>query len=420
MENVGQKWGLTSKILMGLLLGIALGIFLNLMNHPFLQEFLVEGILEVVGKLFINAIKMLVVPLVLVSLIGGVMGIGDLKKLGRVGGKALLFYLVTTALAITVALLLGRLFSPGLGLELETSTPFAAKAPPLFTQIITDLLPQNPFKALSTGNMLQVIVFAILTGVAISSLKGQVERVAELISQSNEIMMKMVHFVMLAAPIGVFALVAKVFAEQGFQVFLPLLKYMGTVVVALLVHLLFVYSGFLRLVGKLSPLIFFKKFYSAMLVAFSTASSNATIPVTMEVVENRMGVSSRVASFTIPFGATINMDGTAIMQGVAVIFISQIYQIPLSLGDYLMVILTATLATVGTAGVPGVGLITLSMVLTQVKLPVEGVALIMGVDRLLDMMRTAVNICGDAIVTMVVAKSEGELNEAIFEGAGPS
>ncbi|MBT7766987.1 MAG: dicarboxylate/amino acid:cation symporter [Bdellovibrionales bacterium] len=423
MSNTEKRTpSLTTMILFALILGLLTGMGLNfLVGHAsepvvyFINSYVINGLFAVIGKMFISSIKMLVVPLVLVSLVVGVAGIGDLGKLGRVGGKTLFFYMMTTGLAITLALLIGKLINPGEGVNIVAEgASFTAKNAPSFTQVLINIIPTNPFDAMVEGNMLQIIFFALLTGMAIASLGKKAEGILSVFQEINEIVMKMITLVMLVAPPGVFCLISKVFATQGLAVLLPLVKYMATVLLVLGVHLMLVYAGALTIFARLSIITFFRKFYPTLLVAFSTSSSNATIPVTMRAVTERLGVSKGISSFSIPFGATINMDGTAIMQGVAVVFISQVYGIDLSLSDFLMVIITATMASVGTAGVPGVGLITLSMVLTQVGLPIEGIALIIGVDRLLDMSRTMVNICGDAIVSIIVSKSEGEFDPKIY------
>lgn len=417
-----KKMGLTTLILISLIVGLVVGILINTTKgiipastNIFITDYIVNGLFHVLGKIFISSIKMMVVPLVFVSLIVGVTGIGDMGKLGRVGGKTLLFYMITTGLAISLALIVAKILGPGVGLSIQPETAdFAARKSPAFAQVLIDIIPTNPIDSMGKGKMLQIIFFSLLTGISIASLGKKAEQILVVFNELNEIVMKMVTIVMLFAPIGIFALIAKVFATQGLSVLLPLVKYMMTVLLVLILHLGLVYSGALVVISRLSVVTFFKKFYSAILVAFSTASSNATIPVTMRTLTQKLGVSKNIASFSVPFGATINMDGTAIMQGVAVIFISQVYGIDLTFTDFLLVIATATLASVGTAGVPGVGLITLSMVLAQVNLPVEGIALIIGVDRLLDMSRTAVNISGDAIVSIIVAKSEGEFDEKVF------
>ncbi|EOD01618.1 dicarboxylate/amino acid:cation symporter [Caldisalinibacter kiritimatiensis] len=412
-----KRMSLTKKILVGLILGALFGLILNKIPSDFIKNTIfVNGILKLVGQIFINSIKMLVVPLVFVSLVCGASAIGDVKKLGRVGVKTLGFYMATTAVAITLALVIAKVINPGIGLDLSNvlkQEPTIGTAKPL-VEVITDMVPQNPIASLANGSMLQIIVFALFTGVTMALIREKAEPVINIFNSLNEIIMKMVKLIMLIAPYGVFALIAKTFATVGFEAMFPLLKYMLAVLLALLIHALFTYMGVLGLLGRLNPIKFFKNMGSAMSVAFSTASSSGTLPLTIETVEKKCGVSKNVASFTLPLGATINMDGTAIMQGVAVIFISQVYGIDLSIQAILTVIFTAVLASVGTAGVPGVGLITLSMVLTSVGLPVEGIALIIGIDRLLDMCRTVVNITGDAVCTIVVAKSEGEFDENVY------
>lgn len=408
---------LTTQILMAMVAGAALGVLIHLTaaDIAFVQSAIVDGVFEVVGAMFVSALKMMVVPLVFVSLVGGVTALGDLRTLGRVGGKAVLFYLATTAVAISIALSLAVLTAPGEGFQ--STAPMAEielKAPPALEQVLIDLVPSNPVAAMASGSMLQVIVFALLFGVAVSAAGERGRHVLNFFNDLNAVIMRMVDLVMKLAPIGVFALIAKTFATQGADVLSPLLGYFLVVIGALLVHSLGTYSAVLYLLGRLDPRVFYAKLRSVLAFAFSTASSNATIPVTLKATEERLGVSNSVAAFTVPLGATINMDGTAIMQGVATVFIAQVYGVDLGLADYLTVILTATLASIGTAGVPGVGLIMLAMVLGQVGLPVEGIALIIGVDRLLDMLRTATNVMGDCMVTCLVAKSEGALDEAIY------
>ena len=277
------------------------------------------------------------------------------------------------------------------------------------------MFPTNPVEAMVEANMLQLIVFSILMGIALCRVGDAGQPVLKLFEGLNDVVMKMVLILMNLAPYGVFALLVKIFATEGIGAIVDLGRYFFTVVLALLIHACIVYPSFLKLLTGLNPLRFFRNIRPAILFAFSTASSSATLPVTMEVAKDRLGINRSVGSFSLPLGATINMDGTAIMQGVATVFISQVYGVDIGLQGYLMVILTATLASIGTAGVPGVGLIMLSMVLGQAGLPVEGIALIIGVDRLLDMMRTAVNVTGDSMVATVVAKSESEMDVATFD-----
>ncbi|MCC5911270.1 MAG: dicarboxylate/amino acid:cation symporter [Clostridiaceae bacterium] len=415
--SVKQK-GLTTKILAGLVLGIVTGIILYFVPEGIFRDtVIVDGLFLLVGQVFLRGIMMMVVPLVFISLVNGSASMGDIKKLGRIGVRTVLFYLVTTAVAISIALGLASIVNPGLGLDLSnvvTSEPTINEGVPL-VEVLIDMVPRNPVAAMSSGNMLQIIVFAVFIGVGLSALGERTKGIVAIFDQLNELIMKMVGFVMLLAPYGVFALIARTFANEGFDVMIPLAKYMLTVIAALIIHAIVTYGGMLKGFTGLSPIRFFKKFFPAFSVAFSTASSGATLPVTIETVEEQIGVSKNVASFTLPLGATINMDGTAIMQGVATIFIAQVYGIELGFSAILTVILTATLASIGTAGVPGVGLIMLSMVLQSVGLPVEGIALIMGIDRLLDMSRTAINITGDAVCSTIIAKAEGEFDQSIFD-----
>lgn len=413
-----KKMGLTTKIFIGLILGAIFGIILHYVipAGTFRDDVLINGLLRLFGRGFVQTIQMLVVPLVFASLVSGSAAIGDVKKLGRIGIKTVSFYMVTTAIAITIALLIAEIINPGIGLDLSqvaTAEPTIGENAGLIA-VLLGIIPTNPVNALASGNMLQIIFFAIFVGIVIAILGEKVKPMTDVILSLNEIMMQMTMLIMKFAPIGVFCLIASTFATTGWDAFVPLLKYMSAVLLGLIVQGAVTYMIMLGVFAKLNPIRFFKNFAPVMNVAFSTASSNATIPVNIETMEERMGVSKSVASFTIPLGATINMDGTAIMQGVAVVFVAQVYGIPLTLPAFLTVILTATLASVGTAGVPGVGLITLSMVLTSVGLPVEGIALIMGIDRILDMARTAVNVTGDAVCTLVVSKSENEFDEAMF------
>ena len=376
--------------------------------------FFVNGVFDLGGKIFIASLKLLVVPLVFVSLVCGASNLSDGSSMGRIGLKTTALYLMTTAIAIALALSIATVIDPGVGINLASTTEFIAKESPSIKQVFINIFPTNPIKAMAEGNMLQVIVFAILIGVAINKSGEAGQRVRATLNDWDEVIMKLVLMLMSVAPIGVFCLMITLFANMGFSAIADLIKYFLTVVLVLIVHFIFTYGLLLRFLARLNPVTFIKKFAPVMAYAFSTSSSNATLPITLETVEKRIGVKNEVASFTVPLGATINMDGTAIMQGVATVFISQAYNIEISMMGYLMVILTATLASIGTAGVPGVGLITLALVLTQVGLPVEGIALIIGVDRLLDMLRTAVNVTGDATVSSIVARSEGQFDESVF------
>lgn len=414
-----KKLGLTTLIFISLLLGAVFGIALHYwIPEGYVRDtVIINGIFYVVGNGFLRAMQMLVVPLVFCSLVCGSMSIGDTKTLGKVGVKAMGFYLVTTALAITLAVSVANLIDPGVGMDIssiETAETAAAESVS-FADTLLDIIPKNPIQGLAEGNMLQIIFFAIFVGILLAKRGERSATVSQFFSQFNDLMMDMTMAVMKAAPIGVFCLIAKTFAGIGFDAFLPMLKYMFAVFLALMLQGFGVYQILLKILTGLNPIKFIKKFFPVMAFAFSTATSNATIPLSIETLDKKMGVSKRISSFTIPLGATINMDGTAIMQGVAVVFVSQAFGIPLTITDYLTVIATATIASIGTAGVPSVGLITLSMVFTSVGLPVEGIALIMGIDRILDMTRTAVNITGDAICTTIIAHQNQELRRDVYD-----
>ena len=416
-----KKMGLTTRIFIALLAGVVFGVALCYLvpDGSFKNDILVEGVLYVVGQGFIRLMKMLVVPLVFCSIVCGSMSIGDTKKLGTVGVRSLIFYLCTTACAVTVALLVGNLLNPGVGLDLSvlqsTTTQVESMQATSLTETLLNIIPDNPIGALAKGEMLQIILFALIVGVILAKLGERAETVGSFFSQFNDVMMEMTMMVMSLAPVGVFCLISRTFATIGFSAFLPLAKYMVAVFLALGIQCFVVYLSMLKLFTGLNPIKFIKNFFPVMAFAFSTATSNATIPLSIDTLAKKMGVSKRISSFTIPLGATINMDGTSIMQGVAVVFAAQAFGIHLDMMDYITVIGTATLASVGTAGVPSVGLVTLTMVFNSVGLPVEAIGLIMGIDRILDMTRTAVNITGDAVCTTIVAHQNKALDKSVFE-----
>lgn len=425
MTNSPKK-SLTTKVLIGMLLGIATGFLLQYTQsrtggefHVFgisivLKSLFTDGLFHVIGQIFIASLQMLVVPLVLVSLICGVCSLSEPAQLGRLGGKSLFLYLATTAIAISVAITLALIVSPGTGIEMMSDTQFQPTSAPSLAQTFINMVPSNPISAMATGNMLQIIVFAVLFGVALAMSGESGERLVSFFNDVNVVIMKLVTILMNLAPYGVFALMARLFSDIGLDTIYALLKYFMVTLGALLIHALIIYRLLFVALTRLNPKQLFRKVKDAAVFAFSTASSAATLPVTLETVRYKLGVDNSIASFTAPLGSTINMDGTAIMQGVATVFIAQVFGVDLSIGDYLMVIVTATLASIGTAAVPGVGLVMLALVLQQVNLPVEGIALIIGVDRLLDMTRTAVNVTGDCTVSCIVAHSEGKLDKAIY------
>lgn len=420
-EKEKKKMGLSTQIFIALLLGAVSGVLIHyyMPDSSFKNDILMNGILYVIGNGFIRLMQMLVVPLVFCSLVCGSMAIGDTKTLGKVGVKTILFYILTTALAISLALGVASLINPGVGMDITveegTTTAAATTASINFADTLLNMIPKNIFSSLAEGDMLPVIVFALFVGIMLAKLGNKASTVANFFSQFNDVMMEMTMSIMKVAPIGVFCLIAKTFAGIGFDAFLPMLKYMLSVILALALQCFGVYQLLLFIFTRLNPFKFVKKFFPVMAFAFSTSTSNATIPMSVDTLSKKIGVSKRISSFTIPLGATINMDGTSIMQGVAVVFIAQAYGMILTPSAILTVIATATIASIGTAGVPSVGLVTLSMVLSSVGLPTEGIALIMGIDRILDMLRTAVNITGDAVCTTIIAKLEGAFNKEIFD-----
>lgn len=405
---------LTRKIMISLVLGIGTGLLLNRFHTPWIDTYVIQGAIEVGSQIFMASLKLMVIPLVFVSLVTGTGSLQDVKKLGRIGLKTFILYTLTTGIAIAGAIIIAHLTNPGLNFNLTPSQPVELNNKMSIVDMLISIFPSNPIESMAKGEVLQVIIFAILFGIGITMSGEKGQRVLNFFHDLNEVILNMVIYLIHFAPIGVFCLLVKVFATQGFAAILPMAKYFFTVILVLLFHAIFLYGSMLKFIAKLRPLSFIKKFKEVWVFAFSTSSSNATIPLNLETCEHKLGIDKSVSSFVIPFGATINMDGTAIMQGVAVVFVAQAYGIPLGVSEYLMVILTATLASIGTAGVPSVGLVMLAMVFNQVGLPVEGIGLIIGVDRLLDMLRTCVNITGDAVIGCIVAKTENKMNEEVF------
>ena len=403
-----QMW---QKILIGLVLGVLTGIVFGEYT-AYLNAYL-----KPIGQVFINRISMLIVPLIFFSLISGITSMEETGSMGRLSAKAFGLYLATTAAAISLGLIVAIIIQPGVGSTidfgmLESADPTTAEMS--FGQLIVSLVPTNPVAAMAEGNILQVIVFASLVGVALHKVRDKAERVIDLTHSLAEMMYAMTHIVMAFAPIGIFALIAAITAEQGLGVLLDLLKILGTVYLACILHVILVYGGLLKFFARLPVIPFFKKAPPAQLLAFSTSSSAATLPLTLEVAQEKMGVSKSSSSFVLPLGCTINMDGTALYQGVCALFVAQVMGIDLSMGQYITIIITATLASIGSAGVPGAGLIMLTLVLSSVNLPIAAVAIIAGIDRILDMARSAVNVTGDLVVALCVDKSEQQLDEKMY------
>ncbi|MDC0610772.1 dicarboxylate/amino acid:cation symporter [Vibrio sp.] len=411
MEHASSRkgpWGrlaLWKKILVGMVAGIIVGAILG----PSAE------LIKPIGTLFINAIKMLIVPLVFCSLIVGITSMKDTKKMGRIGVKAIVLYLGTTAIAIALGLGLSWLIEPGAGLNRAvTEASGLGKEPPALVQTLINIIPKNPIGALAEGNILQIIFFALGLGIALVLIGEKGQPAVRVFESLAEAMYKLTEIVMSFAPYGVFALMAWVAGKFGIDVLMPLIKVIAAVYIGALIHVLVFYSGFLSIVGRLNPMPYLRGITNPAAVAYTTSSSSGTLPATLKASQEELGVSKGVSSFVLPLGATINMDGTALYQGVCALFIAQAFGIHLEMADYITIILTATLASIGTAGVPGAGLIMLSLVLTTVGLPMEGLAIVAGIDRILDMARTTINVCGDIMVSVLIAKSEGELDKETY------
>ena len=396
----GLKLKIHTQIFIAIILGLAVGVALGeRATH-----------IKIVGDIFIRLLKVIIIPLILASMVAGIVSLGDMKKLGRIGLKTLIYYMTTTTLAVGIGLILVNLINPGVGVSIgaDAAEDLSGREAPSVVSIITDILPENLFDAMAKDKVLSIIFFSILLGVAISSIKEKGKPLAILFEAFNAVMMKITGWIMQLAPVGIFALMAYTIGTMGLSVIRPLFLYMGTVTLGLIIHAFIILPMLLRILGKYSPVKLFKDVFSALATAFSTASSAATLPITMDCLQENTGVSNKITSFVLPLGATINMDGTALYEAVAAMFIAQAYGIELGLWQQLVIMLTATLASIGAAAIPGAGLITMVIVLKAVNLPLEGIAMILAVDRLLDMLRTAVNVWGDTCGTVVVANLESE------------
>lgn len=414
---------LYTKILIGLIAGAVVGAVANLADITWLQSLL--GGVEILGTAFINLITMIVIPLVVASLLVGTASLGDLRKLGRIGGKTLIYYMATTAIAVTVGLTLANVIEPGSGVAEETTIELTeryggdaamrvdiAEQAPTWSETLLRVIPRNPVRAAAEMDLLPLIFFTICFGAALTVIApARRDAVLDFFHGINDASMTLINWIMELAPYAVFVLIGSVVANFGFDLLRSLLVYTAVVVAGLLLQAFGTYGLILRFLARLNPLKFYPTVAAAPLLAFSTSSSNATLPLTIETAEEKVGISNEVSSFVLPLGATINMDGTALYQAVAVMFIAQIYGVDLALADQLVIVLTATLASVGAAGVPSAGIITLIIVLNSVGMGQHvqaGIALILGVDRILDMIRTAVNVTGDLTAAAVIARSEGE------------
>ena len=393
---------LSVKILISLVLSVVVGLMAGVDGLPFIKWWIAP-----VGTIFINLIKMVIVPIVFTSLVVGMTSLGDLKKLGRIGIKTIFIYLFTTAIAIVIGFIVAGIIHPGIGLEMTAGDAVKVKEAPSIMQVLVAMVPTNPVASMAKADILPIIIFALFVGVGILQVGGKKSQLLiDWFDAAAEVSYKIINMVMQFAPIGVFCLLLPVVAEHGPKVLLPLLSVIACMALGSVIHAVAVYSSMARIWGNTSPLKFFRGMSEAILIAFTTCSSAATLPINMKNCQEKLGCSRDITSFVLPLGATINMDGTAIYMGVCSLFIANVYGIDLTMAQMGMIVLTGTLASIGTAGVPGAGLIMLSMVLLSVGLPMEGLALVAGIDRILDMFRTTVNITGDAAVTCVINETE--------------
>ncbi len=389
-----------TQIFIAIILGVLVGLVLGEKSSH----------LKLAGDMFIRLLRMIIIPLILASMVAGIVSLGDIRRLGRIGLKTLIYYMASTILAVVVGLVLVSLMRPGIGVEIpaEEAVDASGTEAPSILSIVTDIVPTNLFEAMAQDKVLSIILFSLLLGVAISSTKEKGRPLVVLFESFNAVMMKITDWIMRLAPFGVFALMACTIGTMGLSVVRPLAVYMVTVILGLTIHAFVTLPILLAVVGRYSPVKLIKDVFGAVATAFSTASSAATLPITMDCLRTNTGVSNRVASFVLPLGATVNMDGTALYEAVAAMFIAQACDISLSFGQQLVIVLTATLASIGAAAIPSAGLVTMVIVLRAVNLPLEGIGMILAVDRLLDMCRTAVNVWGDTCGATIVARLEGE------------
>jgi Na+/H+-dicarboxylate symporter len=396
------------------------GILFGLAAHALLpdgfRDVLIKWMLAPLGNVFLRGMEMVMIPLVLCSLICSISDMGSPRRLGKIGGKAITYYIATTALAVAIALALSNIVNPGAGLKLALPQGHKTAEVPFIMDRLASIIPANPLEALVKGDLLQIILFAAIFGAAAGLIGKPVKPMLNFLSQVKDIMEKAMEIVMLAAPVGVFALVSKALMLQGIEMLHPLLKYVFTILFVLLVQLLLIYGLILRALGKVEPVSFFKKFQPVMLIALSTSSSSAALPLSLEICQNKLGVSKCVSSLTVPLGTAVNLNGTAIMQGIAALFIAQMFGMELSLAKQLLIMLVIMLASVGASGMPGAGIAALAMVLQQAGIPLEGITLVLSVDMIIGMCRTVVDVTGNAVGAVVIASSEKELDLEVYNG----
>lgn len=407
----------TVLLVSSLVFGVIFGFIMKLLpNNLYIDEIIVNGLMRLLGTGFINLIKMTVIPLVFVSLICGISSFGDTKKLGAIGVKTVMWFMVSTIVAIVIGVVCAQIFKPGAGLncEYEIVNTVNSQESKNIVDMILDIIPSNPVKSMSKGNLLQILVFAVFFGISLGTMGEKSKKILDVFETMNESIMKIVMFVMKLAPIGVFALISITVYSTGTESLLGILKLIGVFALALIMHVIIVYCGMLKFIAKIPVTKFFRRYAKVAGVAFSTASSNAVLPMSMQMMKEA-GVDSSLYQFVLPVGTTVNMAGTAVLQGLTTVFIAQAYNINLSFQAIITVVVSAVLASIGTAGIPGVGMVMMAMVLESVGLPVQGIGLVLGVDRILDMMRTTVNVLGDSVTCMALARTENMINLEKFE-----
>jgi len=401
----------TKKIIVAMIFGIFFGIILNFFNHDSLvANFIISNILSLVSDLFISALKLIIIPLIFFSIVCGIISLSDDVSLTRLGVKTLSLYVLTTVIAISLGLFFSSLIN----------------YPPMLTDvenIVTvdnieskvNIFPNNIFKSLTEGNIIHLLIFSVLIGISASRIKDNINTFVDYFHNFNKVINELVKIIISFTPIAVFCILSKTFATQGLETLMPLMSYFLTVVFVLLIHFFVTFSLLLKFFTKLSAYKFYSNIKDVIVFSFSTSSSSASIPFTLKTADQNCGVDKSIGTFTIPLGATINMDGTAIMQGCATFFLASLYGIDLGFTEIITIVITATIASIGTAGIPSAGIIMLTVIFTQIGIPLEGITLLLGVDRLLDMMRTSVNVSGDICISCIVASSENRINHEVYK-----
>lgn len=402
----------TKKIIVSMVLGIILGVFINLIDisQSSTHSIIING-LDLVSHLFLSALKLIIIPLIFFSIVCGIVSLSEDVSISRLGIKTISLYLVTTVIAISLGLLFASLISYEPVLVTDLNSEINVKD----MQSENNFFPNNIFKSMVDGNIIHLLIFSILIGISASRIKEKIKTFIKYVHEFNEVINELVRIIISFTPLAVFCILSKTFATQGLDTLMPLMGYFMTVVAVLLLHFFITFSLLLKIFTRLDPIIFYRNIKDVLVFTFSTSSSSASIPFTLKTANEKCGVDKSISTFSIPLGATINMDGTAIMQGCATFFLASLYGIDLGINEILTIVITATIASIGTAGIPSAGIIMLTVIFTQIGIPLEGITLLLGVDRLLDMMRTSVNVSGDLCISCIVASSENKLDHNTFK-----